>query len=412
MVLTRKQFMEPMASSPALPKQHGAFTRGHYLLKEDLESLQRVYGSQAHEAVAFYAGRILEVLAAQALDDLGVLAHQTVLSNLDVLEQYSLMPRTTCYFAHALRRLANDARHILRPISAADARVAFFFVDHWVEWYFHHYSFGPGLAIARDDAGAASASRSLQQMLSHFDAVTAEEWLGYLGEEGLSGTPVLPALLAESYLDRGRLEDVRPALERGLGVFPDDPRLTLLRGLYLSRHDELPEAAALLEPFLKRFANDSEASGILAGVYKRLWQKEPTSARGGAWLKRAFETYHGGWKASRETSAYLGANAATTALWLGRPEQSKVLAETVHKLIRGRMESLSAKLPDPLAAMEYWSGVTLAEVELLSGDVEGAKKIYGKLFALHPEKQGNIAVTKQQAAFIHKALGRADAFFE
>lgn len=379
------------------------FARGHYRLQSDLDALQRVHAARAPEAVAFYAGRVLEILAAQSLEDLGLAPHQTVLANLDILEQYSLLPLTTRHSAHGLRRLANDARHILRPIGEPDATLAAFFADHCVDWYFHHYSFGP-----RQPAGAAGAVADplsrLHAIVSACATAPVTEALALLG--GPLRSPVMAAILAESLLDGGRLDAAGAMLARGLTAYPDDTRLLLLHGLHLSRSGKLTGALAVLEPAFRRFPNDPEAAGILAGVYKRLWQQDRTQVQ---WLKRSFDTYQAGWKASRETSDYLGTNAATTALWLGRRDVSAALARTLRDTMAERMRRLETRLNDPLGAMEYWAGVTVAELELLAGDLPAAQTIYARIFTLHADKTGNIAVTRGQAEMILRAMGMESA---
>ena len=393
--------MSQTNSGARLPPEVLAFVRGHYQLAADAEALKQVEQGGAHEAVAFYAGRILEVLTAQALEDVALEPHQTVLANLDILEQYSLMPLHTRYCAHALRRLANDARHILRRIQPADARLARFFVEQWIEWYFRQFAFGPKLA-ARDDAGVDP----LGAFLGSCQTIDPQRAIGDFQDQALRQSPVLPAIATEAFLNCGRVEAARDMVAWGLGQFGGDGRLTMLEGLVLSRMGELRAALGVLEPLFSRFSNDPEAAGILAGVYKRLWEKEPAN---GVWLKRSFDTYHAGWMASRQCSDYLGTNAATTALWLGRLEQSRAISTTMRDRIAGRMNKII--LADPLAAMDYWAGASLGELELLSGDVEGARRTYGRLFGLHAEKQGNIAVSRHQAELIFKAMGGAGALF-
>src|SRR5687768_7704395 len=81
------------------------YSGGHYVLRNDLEMLSRVYQAGAPEATIFYAARILEVLAADALKKAGLPVSSTPLPNLATLADFNLIPTATRYWAHALRRL-------------------------------------------------------------------------------------------------------------------------------------------------------------------------------------------------------------------------------------------------------------------------------------------------------------------
>ncbi len=67
----------------------------------DLRSLVEVRRAAAWEAVVFYAARILEVLTAEALEAVELPADPNSFHNLDLLQQYNLIPTTTRYWAHA-----------------------------------------------------------------------------------------------------------------------------------------------------------------------------------------------------------------------------------------------------------------------------------------------------------------------
>src|SRR5437764_15081333 len=75
-----------------------------FVLRDNLERLGRVHGVDAPEATIFYAARILEALAAAALGTVGLEPSSNVFSNLDALQQFNLIPTSTRYWAHALRR--------------------------------------------------------------------------------------------------------------------------------------------------------------------------------------------------------------------------------------------------------------------------------------------------------------------
>ena len=127
-----------------------------------------------------------------------------------------------------------------------------------------------------------------------------------------------------------------------------------------------------------------------------MWMRDEDAG----FLKKSHSTYVDGWKSSRETSAYLGTNAAATALWIGRGERSRELAREVWELVAERNARLAKKIADPEASMGFWNAATMAELRLLNGDVEGAREAYGRLFARHAGKKGMIEVARRQAEMI------------
>jgi hypothetical protein len=116
------------------------------------------------------------------------------------------------------------------------------------------------------------------------------------------------------------------------------------------------------------------------------------------WLEKFQRTYRQGWKQSKRTCAYLGINAATTALWLGRPDEAKQLAGEVRKHLLDRPAILRDKeTTDPDVGLNYWDQATLAEGELVLGNLAEAKRIYNKAFAMYDKEQpANTAVTRKQ----------------
>ncbi len=95
------------------------------------------------EAAIFYCGRALEVTSARAVSALNLEPGSQVFANLDTLERLSCISRPALYLGHALRRLSNDARHILRPLSRHDADFAALCLGPWLQWYMEDYFRGP-----------------------------------------------------------------------------------------------------------------------------------------------------------------------------------------------------------------------------------------------------------------------------
>ena len=223
---------------------------------------------------------------------------------------------------------------------------------------------------------------------------------------GVSPRPALPATAAEMLLDGKEHDEARRLLEAALGESPDDLRLNQLMGLYWSRTGNLREALRLLEPLHARYLDDGETAGITAGVYKRLWKSDKSD---GKWLEQSHRAYRHGWDASRQSNAYLGVNAATTALWLGRPEDAREIAASVRRLLQRRAAALAKHTADPDLVLNYWDHVTLAEAHLLLGEYAAARAAYVEAFARHAECLDNIAVSRGQLGDILRRSGRRAA---
>jgi hypothetical protein len=394
------------------------FSWGAFSLGEELRRLARVLDADAPEAVIFYCGRTLEALAAAALGRVGAGASGLLINNLQRLDRFGLLPAATRYWCHSLRRLGNDVRHLHRGVGAVDADLACLFVERWLDWFFCRLPPEEGRLAALTDDGLALALardadlRALMHRLeqpgcdpraevSPADRSTAGPW---------QATPAVAGLLAEMLIDRGLLAEAEQVLRAGRGRFPDDLHLGKLEGLRLSRAGRLAEARAVLEPLAGSFPDDGDTAGVLAGVYKRLWQ-EQRHAR--SWLERAYQIYAEGWADRRRRSAYLGINAAAVALWLGRAEDAQTIAQGVWNLLSGQKQALSGNAFGRQAADNYWDQTTLAEAALLRGEPDEARRLYREAFDRHADLSGSHASTRRQLHEHLVVLGLAadvDAF--
>ena len=77
----------------------------------------------------------------------GLPASAVVLSNLIVLEQFALIPTTTRYWAHALRRLGNTVRHLHRRVTSNDANVVLEFTERMLQWFSAAWTTGGAVSI-------------------------------------------------------------------------------------------------------------------------------------------------------------------------------------------------------------------------------------------------------------------------
>jgi hypothetical protein len=384
-----------------LARKAADFSTEHFALRDELERLQKVDEVGATEATVFYAARILEVLAADALRRVGLKPDDNVFANLVVLETFNLLPVATRSWSHALRRLGNQARHIQARIEPDDGVIARLFVERYLHWFFCVFRHGLRLPKLTGDDGPllVDPSEALVGLLNAvevwaFDpsAPAPRDWLD--DEHVYHGTGVLPSLIAEISIERGDTATAGRALDGGLKRFPHNVRLCQLKGLALKRSGRLDDAREWLEPLHHRYRNDEETSGILGGVFKALWLRDRHRHQ----LERCHALYQHGWKRSDLKNAYLGINAAATSLWLARTDDSRDTAEVVRQFLESRRRDYLAHTGEHDFTFDFWDEVTLAEAELLSGNPSAARRRYNDAFARHSEKSGSIGVCREQLA--------------
>jgi hypothetical protein len=383
-----------------------------FAVREELEELINVVRIGALKSTTLCCARLLEALCIMALDRAQLPYSPNVFSNLDTLQQYNLIPAATRYWAHALRRLGNDVRHLIRPIGADDACLAVIFVERNLEWYFCRFRFGPRLRhLTCDEAPLGIGSH--EELSAVADAFDLEEFdpcalaQNFVSQLGVAahGTPVFAAALAEHLLDGDHDADARRVLDLGRDRFPDDPRLNQLWGLYWSRRGDLQRACEILEPLYRRFPNDPETVGITAGLYKRLWRADINVTR---WLKKSHQAYFAAWRSSKKVNSYVGINAATTALWLGNLDDACQIAADVRDRLLERLEMLSSHHDDSDLVFNYWEHVTLAEAHLLLDERDSAQRVYEQVFQKYAQQRANIGVSRKQGIEILKAKGFSD----
>jgi hypothetical protein len=172
-------------------------------------------------------------------------------------------------------------------------------------------------------------------------------------------------------------------------------------GLSYSRQKDFDQARHWLEPLLERHRDDEETLGISAGLFKRLAETRDDRA----WLTRAHRAYLRGWECSRHTNAYLGINAASTALFLGQPTLAEELGSSVRDLLLRRLALLGGTSANASAVLGYWDSVTLAEAHLLLGDFAAARTSYREAFARQAAGRGSVEVTRHQLGRLLPLLG-------
>jgi tetratricopeptide (TPR) repeat protein len=388
-----------------------------FQLADDLDRLERVRRVGALEAVVLYCARVLESLAADAVATVDLQPSPNVFANLDTLECLNLIPTATRYWAHALRRLGNQVRHIRCRVAAEDVELGVLFLERWLDWFFRGFRYGLRLEALTLDAmplslSAHAESGKLLQLLETDEAdlaAVAERMDPKLGGE-LPITPTLPAVLAERLMDRGEHKVAEALLEAALKRFPDDFRLRQLQGLYFSRTGRLQEAVAWLKPLYDQHRDDDETAGIMAGIYKRAWFENPAELE---WLESSHRAYRQAWERSRRLNGYLGINAAATSLWLGRPAESRTMAHAVRELLLRQTGALAKFSNDPDLTFNFWQQMIVTEADLLLGNLGAARVRFRQTVDRYRDRQNsNIQVARKQFDAILQALGLTSGALE
>jgi hypothetical protein len=280
-----------------------SFETNSFSLADDLAHLMRVWEVKAPEAVVLYCSRLVEALADVALRVVKLEPSTNLFSNLEVLSQYNLIPASTGYWAHALRRTGNLVRHVRVRVQTDEAELAILLVEQWLRWYFTDFRYGPmRVSLTRDRRPILSGGDDrLRDVFAAIDGAgqqidrlvqTTPIWL----RDELLRTSTLPAVVAEMLLNSGHPNGAEEVLRLALGKYPGDLRLCQLLGLFWSRSGNLENALECLEPLHLRYREDDETAGILAGVYKRLWFRNRAVS---TMLHKARQLYERGWERQR-----------------------------------------------------------------------------------------------------------------
>lgn len=374
----------------------------NFELIKDIEQLKKVVEVNAIEAVVFYTGRILEATSTFCVTQLGEKAKSNVFANIEYINDYNLLDSTTRHWAHALRRLANQFRHILKPTEEHDGHIAIILLDAWLDWLVNNSHLvdsktKPFSLLENNQNDMVEQFHWISEWLLHKDLSKIE----INNESSLLRQPVFASVICEELIDKKEIVKASKFLKTALNHHPDDLRLNQLQGLLLSRTGRLKQAEQLLRKLLKQVPNDDETVGILAGVIKKLWQNGD-QIRLNQWGK----LYLKGWEQSKHRNTYLGINAATFSLWSGDIISSQEIAKNIIKIYQHRQKILQETLKVSTDNMDYWDHATLAEAKLLSGSTIQAEKSYQELFtAVHfDNKPHNVPANQLKHHLVDSAV--------
>lgn len=396
------------------------FGTAPYVMADDLENLHRVRQTGAVEAAVFYCARAVDVLSRAAVERMELKPSINAYANLQRLEEFGLLADADRYWAHGLRRLGNDVRHSLRAVSAIDVEFAVLYLERWLDWFFCEFKLGPQLAsITGDGSSFELDSRSdCRSVVSRIDDAHDPDTILAAAEspsakKAVARTPTIAAVVVESLLDIGQKKRAETVVSRALECHPNELRLQQLHALSMSRLKQLEAARRLLEKLQDQNPNDEETIGILGGVYKRMADAQDEN-RG--WLRKSHKAYLTGWRRSQRSNAYLGINAASTALLLGEKETCRKLADDVRRILVERRRRITvADTSQPLGS--YWNEATLAEAEVLLENWEAADETIRQAIVHFAHSTGSIDVTRDQVLRLADVMGvdarlRVPALFE
>ncbi|MEI9886961.1 MAG: tetratricopeptide repeat-containing protein [Rhizomicrobium sp.] len=357
-----------------------------YDLERDLAAIDRALKQDMPEAAIFYCGRALEVTSARAVAALNLEPGNQVFANLDTLERLSCISRPALLLGHALRRLSNDARHILRPLSGHDAGFAALCLGPWLQWYLEDYFLGPrtAAALAVTSPLAAGTADEILALLRRAQASGEDVSAGLLPlcDDGIAQLPALSAMVAETLISCGHGEAAQKVLAAALAAVPDDLRLNQLFALGRRRAGHADEAQVRLKTLSVRYSEDEETLGITAGALKAADELAP-----------ALKLYQKGWQVSRERNLYLGVNAAALQLWLGDAPRAKALASRLVEAFALRGGQLAKA--GIAVRRDYYDLVTEAEARLIAGEPAGT--LYAEAFTAYAARRSDIEGSKAQA---------------
>lgn len=357
-----------------------AFEVDRFRLRDDIRGMLASHGAEASEGAVLYAARILEALVGLASERAVERSASSIFGSLETIRSLSLIGDEALVFGHALRRLANDVRHVRRRIHPAEADFAIGAVGCMLRWYFCESRLGPQIGSISDHENPF--------------AIAPELLPGALLSGGWKGAPVpaIPALLVQRHLDQGNVHGASDLVERALSFFPGDLRLRQLDALVMSRRGDLDAAAERIAAVSAANGEDEETLGIASGI-----QKRRAFAKGDPEIMlTAHRGYRDGWSRSGRRNAWLGINAAATALWAGRPALSRRLARETREFVGWWDTKRQALGIGGLPSV--WDLHTHAEATLLLGEFAAARASYDHAVSAHPGQEGAHRIALWQAA--------------
>lgn len=206
------------------------------------------------------------------------------------------------------------------------------------------------------------------------------------------GSPMLLCAVAEGLIAMRRTADALQVLDRVEKMFPKAVRPKQLRGLALARSGDTSKAQFVLGKLYAAGEIDPETLGLLA----RTWMDRYKQTNQKVFLLKSRDLYRQAFEAA-PSDYYTGINAASKSLLAGEKETAAQLAKRVQELVG-----------DKVVPGDYWKTATVAEVQLLQGNFDGAAKLYEAAVLDAPLDYGSHESTHSQAKTLLSALDATD----
>ncbi len=204
---------------------------------------------------------------------------------------------------------------------------------------------------------------------------------------------MLACAAADGLIAMKKIPEALTLLDRVEKAFPKAIRPKQLRGLALARSGETLKAQLALGKLYSSGEIDPETLGIFA----RTWMDRYNRSREKMFLLKSRDLYRQAFEASPK-DYYTGINAASKSLLAGEKETAAQLAKRVQELVGDK--------PVP---GDYWRTATVAEVQLLQGNVDAAADLYAAAVCDQPFDHGSHGSTFNQAKLLLAAMGATDA---
>ncbi len=209
---------------------------------------------------------------------------------------------------------------------------------------------------------------------------------------------------AERFLRAGEPLLAYNTVSLALRLWPEDLRLRQLMGIALARSGAVRRAYKWLKALRDGGAHDGETLGPLARTQKDLAGLADSPAARNRYLAAAFEIYEAAYReavtqSSTEDAYYTGINAAAMALLRNDQRTARAIAVEVRRLCDAALQHAQE------GAGEYWIRATLAEADLILGNIDLARTEYAEALAAAGRRFGDVSSTRRQARRLLGHLG-------
>jgi tetratricopeptide (TPR) repeat protein len=342
-------------------------------LGDELVQLRAAWRADAPEVVVFHETRILEFMARGVCQVRLGSSSLNLYSNIESLRSSGQFAATLALKMHGLRRLGNEARHVIRTLSGLDALLSTLWTLDSLHWLARHPELASTVLTDPHSLGASIEAHTTRlaeaapQLGVAISPSTIDEALHSL--DAFHDQPAAELAMLEWLADRIEPQALLPLAATRAIAYPLLTRFRQLSALALSRMGDLDAAEKQIAACIAIDA-DAEALGILGGILKRRWLRDGERAA----LTRALDAYRRAWQDSASSNTYAGINVAALALWSGDAEEARRIARTVLDVLDHAEAQIHGATPLPIGD-RYWIELTRLEALVLTQDLDSAKQV-------------------------------------